>query len=72
MHALVKEKAGRKPFREIKTMKEDPAGVEQDERGDQGALQQAVRGVKLVHARAANSGKAPAIRNSPFAIRRPN
>ena len=28
MHALVKEKAGRKPFREVKTMKEDAAGVE--------------------------------------------
>jgi len=28
MHPLVKEKAGRKPFREIRTMKEDPAGVE--------------------------------------------
>ena len=28
MHPLVKEKPGRKPFREIKTMKEDPAGVE--------------------------------------------
>ena len=28
MHALVKEKAGRKPFGEIKTMKEDPAGVD--------------------------------------------
>jgi iron(III) transport system substrate-binding protein len=28
MHALVKDKAGRKPFRDIKTMKEDPAGVE--------------------------------------------
>ncbi len=28
MHPLVKEKAGRKPFRDIKTMKEDPAGVE--------------------------------------------
>ena len=28
MHAQVKEKAGRKPFREIKLMKEDPIGVE--------------------------------------------
>ena len=28
MHPLVKEKAGRKPFREVKTMKEDAAGVE--------------------------------------------
>jgi len=28
MHSLVKEKAGRKAFREIKTMKDDPAGVE--------------------------------------------
>jgi len=28
MHPLVKEKAGRKPFGEIKTMKEDAAGVE--------------------------------------------
>jgi iron(III) transport system substrate-binding protein len=28
MHPLVKEKAGRKPFGEIKTMKEDPSGVE--------------------------------------------
>src|SRR5712691_11102552 len=28
MHPLVKDKAGRKPFRDIKTMKEDPAGVE--------------------------------------------
>ena len=45
MHPLVKEKAGRKPFREIKTMKEDAAGVEKIERGDQGPLQQAVRGV---------------------------
>jgi iron(III) transport system substrate-binding protein len=28
MHPLVKDKAGRTPFRDIKTMKEDPAGVE--------------------------------------------
>jgi iron(III) transport system substrate-binding protein len=28
MHPLVKEKGGRTPFRDIKTMKEDPAGVE--------------------------------------------
>jgi iron(III) transport system substrate-binding protein len=28
MHAQLKEKAGRRPFREIKTMKEDAAGVE--------------------------------------------
>jgi iron(III) transport system substrate-binding protein len=28
MHALVKEKPGRRPFRDIKTMQEDPAGVE--------------------------------------------
>src|SRR2546425_6443486 len=28
MHPLVKDKAGRKPFRDIKTMKEDAAGVE--------------------------------------------
>lgn len=28
MHPQVKEKPGRKPFREIKTMKDDPAGVE--------------------------------------------
>ena len=28
VHPQVKEKAGRKPFKEIKTMKEDPAGVE--------------------------------------------
>jgi len=28
LHALVKETDGRKPFREIKTMKEDPAAVE--------------------------------------------
>ena len=28
MHPLVKERAGRKPFREVKTMKEDAAGVE--------------------------------------------
>jgi iron(III) transport system substrate-binding protein len=28
MHPLTKEKAGRKPFREIKTMKEDAAGVD--------------------------------------------
>ena len=28
MHALVKEKPGRRLFREIKTMKEDAAGVE--------------------------------------------
>jgi hypothetical protein len=28
MHALVKEKPGRKPFRTINTMKDDPAGVE--------------------------------------------
>ena len=40
MHPLVKEKAGRRPFREIKTMKEDAAGGREDERGDQGALQQ--------------------------------
>jgi iron(III) transport system substrate-binding protein len=28
MHALVKEKPGRRPFHQIKTMQEDPAGVE--------------------------------------------
>ena len=28
MHAQIKEKAGRRPFREVKTMKEDAAGVE--------------------------------------------
>jgi iron(III) transport system substrate-binding protein len=28
VHPLTKEKPGRKPFKEIKTMKEDPAGVE--------------------------------------------
>ena len=28
MHPLVKEKAGRKPFSDIKTMKDDAAGVE--------------------------------------------
>jgi len=28
LHALVRENPGRKPLREIKTMKEDPAGVE--------------------------------------------
>jgi iron(III) transport system substrate-binding protein len=28
VHPQVKEKAGRKPFKDIKTMKEDPAGVE--------------------------------------------
>jgi iron(III) transport system substrate-binding protein len=28
VHALVKEKAGRKPLRAIKVMKEDPVGVE--------------------------------------------
>ena len=28
MHPGTKEKPGRKPFREIKTMKDDPAGVE--------------------------------------------
>src|SRR4029079_6868991 len=28
VHPQVHEKAGRKPFKEIKTMKEDPAGVE--------------------------------------------
>jgi iron(III) transport system substrate-binding protein len=28
MHPATKEKPGRKPFREIKTMKDDPAGVE--------------------------------------------
>ena len=28
MHALVKDKAGRKPLREIKLMKDDPAAVE--------------------------------------------
>jgi iron(III) transport system substrate-binding protein len=28
VHSLVKEKAGRKPFGEIKKMREDPAGVE--------------------------------------------
>ena len=32
-------------FASIKTMKDDPAGVEKHERGDQDALQQAVRGV---------------------------
>jgi iron(III) transport system substrate-binding protein len=30
VHPLTKEQPGRKPFREIKTMKEDPAGVEKD------------------------------------------
>jgi iron(III) transport system substrate-binding protein len=29
-HPLVKEKAGRKPFREIKVMKEDAAAVERE------------------------------------------
>ncbi|HWP25645.1 MAG TPA: substrate-binding domain-containing protein [Xanthobacteraceae bacterium] len=33
VHALVKEKAGRKPLSEIKVMKDDPAGVEKQ--GDQ-------------------------------------
>jgi iron(III) transport system substrate-binding protein len=28
LHPLAKEKPGRKPFKEIKTMKEDPAAVE--------------------------------------------
>ena len=28
MHPLVKDKGGRTAFRDIKTMKEDPAGVE--------------------------------------------
>jgi iron(III) transport system substrate-binding protein len=28
MHAMVKEKAGRRPLREIRTMQDDPAGVE--------------------------------------------
>ena len=28
VHPLVKEKAGRTPFREIKKMKDDPAAVE--------------------------------------------
>ena len=28
MHPLVKEKTGRRPFRDIKIMKEDPVGVE--------------------------------------------
>jgi iron(III) transport system substrate-binding protein len=28
LHALVKDNPGRKPLREIKTLKEDPAGVE--------------------------------------------
>jgi iron(III) transport system substrate-binding protein len=28
MHALVKEKAGRRPLAAIKVMQEDPAGVE--------------------------------------------
>jgi len=30
LHPLVKEKAGRKPFKEIKTLKEDAAGVEKN------------------------------------------
>ena len=41
---------GRKPFAQIKTMKEDPDGGREDERGDQGALQQALRGVSLSEA----------------------
>ena len=45
VHPQVKEKAGRKPFKEIKTMKEDPAGVEKTGRGDQGALHEAIQGV---------------------------
>ncbi len=45
MHPATREKPGRKPFRDIKTMKDDPAAVETHERGDQGALHQDFRGV---------------------------
>ncbi len=47
MHPQTKEKPGRKPFAEIKTMKDDAAAVEKQERGDQGALHQAVPGVTV-------------------------
>ncbi len=43
MHPQVKEKAGRKPFNEIKTMKEDAAGVEKE------ADQIKARYVKIFH-----------------------
>ncbi len=46
VHPAVKEKAGRKPFKEIKTMKEDAAGVEKICRGDQGALRQDFQGLR--------------------------
>ena len=46
VHPQIKEKAGRKPLKDIKTMKEDAAGVEKMGRGDQGALQQALQGVR--------------------------
>ena len=38
VHPQVKEKPGRKPLTEIKLMKDDPAAVEAQSRGDQGAL----------------------------------
>ena len=50
VHPQVKEKAGRKPFKDIKTMKDDAAGVEKTAQDDQGALQQAVQGVRNARA----------------------
>ena len=45
-HPQVKEKPGRKPFKEIKTMKEDAAGVEKNGRRDQGAIFEVVQSVR--------------------------
>ena len=47
MHPQAKEKPGRKPFAEIKTLKDDAAGGREERRRDQGALQQAVRRVSV-------------------------
>ncbi len=41
--SAAKEHAGRKPFKDIKVMKDDAAGVEKSCRGHQGALQQDLR-----------------------------
>ena len=37
-HALVKDKPGRKPMKDIKIMKDDAAAVEKESERDQGAL----------------------------------
>ncbi len=47
VHPQTKEKAGRKPLKDIKTLKDDPAGGRQAGRRRQGALRQAVQGGRV-------------------------